>query len=509
MDKDTILTSPKGKATEKYIKKHYPEEYNKIIDYPGGIFSEKLYNYFYNSPKHLCPVCGKSTKFRNIIYGYSEYCSVNCSYKDNNRVLKIKETCKERYGVENPSQSKEIQEKKKDTCLKNHGVDCGLKLKDKIKETCKERYGVENPSQSKEIQEKKKDTYRRKFLKTHELHIGYNEDGEWICKCPNHNCNQCQEKTFIIPQQIFNDRKRLGSELCTKLLPIGHYNQNTSIELFVKNILDEYNINYCTNVRGIIDRKELDIYIPSKNIAIECNGVYWHSLKPSSYHKDKYLACLDKGIQLINVWEDWVRNKPEIVRSLIINKLGLCQERIYARSCYLKHISSKDCNIFLENNHIQGRSSGSVHLGLYYNEELVSIMLFGKSRVGIGKNEDGWELVRFCNKTNTIVVGGASKLFKYFLQEYKPTKIVSYSSNDISNGSIYNLLGFTKSNTYNTSYWYIDKNNMNRYHRYKFRKSGLKKMGFDVDGKTEAEIMRELPYYKIFDAGTLRWEKKI
>ena len=550
MDKEFILSSPKGRANSRYIEKNFPEEYKNIISFPGKTFPEQLYNYFYNSPTHICPICGKETPFRNIMYGYSEFCSTRCSYKGKSRVEKSQQTCLERYGVKNPSQSKEIQKKKEETCLKNHGVRSGFQLQEKFEQTCLERYGVKNPSQSNEIQkkkeetclknhgvrsglltesrqisminkygvdnpslvpelqEKKKETWRINFLKKHQIHIGFTENGDWICKCPHENCNKCDEKQFIIPQQVFNDRRRNQSEICTKLLPIGHFNQNTTLEQFVRNILDEYNIKYQTNVRDIIFPKEVDIYIPSKKIAIECNGIYWHSLKESSYHINKFIHCDNQNIQLLTIWEDWIRTKPDIVKSLIESKLGLISNKIYARKCKILEVPSKDCTEFLNNNHIQGSSPSSVKLGLYYENELVSIMIFSKSRVGIGKKEDGWELVRFCNKIDTNVVGGASKLLSYFIRYYNPSKIISYSSNDISNGNLYQVLGFQKEGISN-AYWYISQQTFERFHRFNFRKTKLKGMGFDTENKTESQIMSELPYWKIYDSGTIRWVKTI
>ncbi len=551
MDKEFILSKPQGRTSERFIKKNYPNEYVDILGYPGKKFSEKLYNYFYNCPIHICPICGKETPFRTILYGYSEFCSVECSYKSSNRIKKIKQTCLERYGVENPSQSKEIQKKKEQTCLKNYGVKSGFQLQEKFEQTCLERYGVKNPSQSKEIQKKKEQTclknygveypsqskevkektkqtcikkygvmypsqskeiqqkriktWQDNFLKKHDLHIGYTENGDWICKCPHPECNKCQEEQFIIPQQTYNDRVRNYSELCTTLLPIGQTNQGTTLELFIRDVLDKYNIVYQTNIRSIISPKELDIYIPSKQIAIECNGVYWHSLKEPSHHINKYKECQQKGIQLLTIWEDWIRNKPEIVESIIKSKLGIISNKIYARKCNIKLIESNICKEFLNQNHIQGFSPSTIKLGLYYNDELVSVMTFSKSRVGIGKKEDGYELVRFCNKLNTNIIGAASKLLKYFIKQYQPTQIISYSSNDISNGNLYKTLGFEKEQTSSAAYWYINQNNFQRYHRFNFRKSKLKEMGYDIENQTESQIMNELPYWKIYDSGTTRW----
>jgi hypothetical protein len=254
---------------------------------------------------------------------------------------------------------------------------------------------------------------------------------------------------------------------------------------------------------------ELDIYIPSKKIAIECNGIYWHSKNNSSFHQNKYKECRQKGIQLLTIWEDWIRNKPEIVESIIKSKLGIIENKIGARKCEIKLVESNVCKEFLNNNHIQGFSPSAIKLGLYYNDELVSIMAFSKSRVGIGKKDDGYELVRFCNKLNTNIIGAASKLLKYFIEIYKPCQIISYSSNDISNGNLYDVLGFEKENISPSAYWYINQNTFQRYHRFNFRKAKLKNMGYNTDKLTESQIMNELPYWKIYDSGTTRWVKKL
>ena len=163
MEKEYILSSPKGRANSRHIKKNYPEEYKIIITFPGKTFPEQLYNYFYNSPIHICPVCGEETPFRNIMYGYSEFCSVQCSYKGESRITKAQQTCLERYGVKNPSQSKEIQKKKEETCLKNYGVKYWLQDTERFKSIMLEKYGVTNSSY---LDKSKKKTRRNLFEKS-------------------------------------------------------------------------------------------------------------------------------------------------------------------------------------------------------------------------------------------------------------------------------------------------------------------------------------------------------
>ena len=448
---------------------------------------------------------------------------------------KIKQTCLEKYGVEHHLQSPKCIKKQKETNIGKYGVECISQREDykqRIKRTCLEKYGgvgyeskmindkiinttlnkygVDNVSKSDENKQLVKNKLRYNSIKHHENLIAYTEDGKWICKCPHPDCDKCIEKCYITYAGREYDRIKAGLETCTILCPIN--SNSSSLEIFIRNILDKYNIKYFSNVVGIINRKELDIYIPSKNIAIECNGCYWHSSleKQSSYHTQKYKDCHTQNIQLLSIWEDWVKTKPQIVESILLNKLGVCSNTIYARKTIIKDIDSKTSNTFLDSNHIQGRSAASVRLGLYVEDELVSVMTFSPPRVNMGGKEhkQQWELVRFCNKLNTRVVGGASKLLKYFIQTYNPESIVSFSMNDVSDGNLYKTLGFVTDDKITQSYWYIEPGTYKRYHRSSFTKQSIIKRGWrdKIDSEwTEKQVMTEQGYFCIYDSGQRKW----
>ena len=261
--------------------------------------------------------------------------------------------------------------------------------------------------------------------------------------------------------------------------------------------------------RTILDGKEIDIFLPQYNIGIECDGLRWHNElhKDKDYHLKKTEECKEHGIRLIHIFEDeWV-NKGEILKSMLLNLFGKTKNKIYARKCELKEVLAKDARKFLDENHIQGYSNSKINYGLYYNGELVSLMTFGKPRINLGgKKEDGsYELVRFCNKTNTNVIGGASKLFKHFIGEYNPDEIVSYSDKRWSLGLLYRILGFHHDHDSKPNYFYVD--GLTRLNRFGFRKSVLIKEGFNKD-KTEHEIMLERGIYRIYDCGTMVWKWK-
>ena len=431
---------------------------------------------------------------------------------------KSKQTNLERYGAENPMQCLEIKNKQKNNNIKKYGVSCTLELeniKNKSKQTCLEKYGVEYPSQNDEIKKKMVRAKTINIIKSKNdlIDIIYDDESyTYKCSCPHPECNKCQDKYYLCSPITYYNRRYKNSELCTNILPEQKdHTKNTTLEIFVKNILDKYHIDYECNNRVVLNGKELDIYIPSKKLAIECNGIYWHSSrnnKPQKYHYDKYILCKNLGIQLITIWEDQIYNYPDKIESIILNKCGVSSHKIYARKCIIRELSSKECKQFLNENHLQNNIYSSIKLGLYYNDELVSVMTFGKGRASLNNksSNDSYELYRFCNKLNTIVIGGASKLLKYFIKQYNPSIIVSFSANDISNGNLYDKLGFSKVNE-NISYWYID-NNFKRLHRYNFSKHNLKSMGFDTND-SEDIITKQLGLFKIYDSGQSKYILKL
>ena len=256
---------------ERYFKIHYPEFREYVIEHTLQYsWSERLYMIYNNINKRpKCPVCGNECNFWNIKTGYSTHCSRKCISKSQLTKIKKEEKCLAKWGVKNPMQSKEIQNKIKQTNLERYGVEYALQsndVKQKSKNTCLKKYGVEYISQSEEFKnickqnsierygvdhpmksdivkqnvrklhkekygveyitqrpeviKKVADKLRSNHLDRDDSLIGFTEDYNLIVKCPHQNCNKCNEKYFIIPGGIYHDRKRISTELCTRLLPI-------------------------------------------------------------------------------------------------------------------------------------------------------------------------------------------------------------------------------------------------------------------------------------------------
>lgn len=427
----------------------------------------------------------------------------------------IKKTNMDKFGVATPFESEFVWKKVKATNLDRYGFENpskNSKVKQKFKQTNLERYGVDNPSKSPEVIDRIIESRRTAAIDKIDGLIGYDETGNWIRECPHPECNKCEERNYVIPRSLYVSRNSQGTELCTRLLPVQdiHYS-GTTIELFVRDLLDKLHIEYIANDRSVLGGKELDIYVPSHKLAIECNGIYWHSAnrKDSKYHFNKYVQCREAGIQLLTIWEDQIVSKPDIVKSIICSKLGIYDVRVGARECEVREITGSESKQFLNQYHLQGSVISKYNLGLFYEGELVSVMTFGKKRRALGNKTNTpteFELYRYCTLGGTQVVGGASKLFKYFVEHYNPTTIESFSSNDISDGGLYESLGFTRVNEMSGSYWYIDEN-MKRYHRFNFTKGRLVKEGADPN-LSESQIMSQLGFIRIYDSGQSKWMLK-
>lgn len=274
---------------------------------------------------------------------------------------------------------------------------------------------------------------------------------------------------------------------------------------FIKTIYSGEVISGSRSLLG--DGREIDIFIPELKIGFEYNGVWHHSYNPSgtsyslrkdkTYHKSKTDICEEMGIDLIQIWSSSWLTKKEIWKSRILAKFGIINKKIYARKCVVKEISIGEKNTFLDNNHLQGRDKSNSKLGLFFDDELISVMTFGKSRYN--KNID-WELIRFATKLDTLVVGGFSKLLSYF-RKYNSGSIVSYADRMHSKGDVYQKNGFVNFKINPANYHYF-KDNETLLHRQNFQKA---KISEDGDTRSESQIMTDNGYKWVYDCGTITY----
>lgn len=442
---------------------------------------------------------------------------------------KRKKTCNIKYDVDNVSQVPFVKEKRIETIQKKYGVNYPFQseeVKDKIKQYFQKKYGVENPSQVEEFKQKREVTMLEKYgetniMRTRKMQSYFSEKRKQIFlrKLPvilnrldlelleeyehahfkhHWKCTKCNfefKQFWNVIQQGFT---------CPKCFPrlTGKSKTEDEIRNFLDSITKE---KIFEHARDVIPPKELDFFIPSKNIAIEYNGLYWHNDKRISkdYHLEKTISCMKKEIRLIHIFEDEWLFKNDIVKSRLEYLLGSTQkERVHARKCSIRVIDTRTKNKFLDMFHLQGHDISRIKLGAFYNDTLIAVMTFSYGNIAKGsKKEEGvWELNRFCSDYNYRIPGIASKMLKFFEKNYSWKKIYSYADLRWSNGNVYYQLGFSLEKLTQPNYWYLK--DCQRVHRFLLRKTPDEPKEI-----SEWVLRREQGYFRIWDCGHLKFVK--
>ena len=493
------------------------------VEYPlqSEEIKEKFKQTCLEKYRGVAPACSQEVQEKMKDTCLEKY-GVNYSFQSEETKEKIKQTMIERYGVEYPSQSEETKEKIKQTCIDRYGVNNPLQseeiknqikqiitkkygvehplqseeIKEKFKQTCIDRYGVNNPLQSEEIKDKVKQTcldrYGSSFYTQKHIPKEFLSQEWW------ENRKDFFEAKKITKQQI---SKRTCYLYAHKFRPDWKFQYFISQpHQRVINLLNEYQIEFEVNNRQVIKPLELDIYIPSKSLAIEVNGIYWHSEiaggKDRNYHLNKTIACEKKGIRLLQFWDIEIEDKWDIIKSIILSKIGIYKLKIGARKCKVIQVPNIVEKYFLNENHFQGYRPSSICLGLEYKSELVSLMSFTRPRFSSRYN---WELLRFCNKKDTQVIGGASKLFN----KRPEGSLITYADRRYSQGNLYLQLGMNQQDSSNPSYSYT-KDYQVLENRMKYQKHKLPNIleTFNPD-LTEWENMKVNGFDRIWDCGNL------
>jgi hypothetical protein len=418
--------------------------------------------------------------------------------------VRVKATKKERYGDENYNNFEQI----KATLVEKYGKDNFRKTdgyKTRYKETCLKKYGIDHASKSSEYKDSHKRTMFEKFTTSDRFQnfvpkFSFDEYDGVTKKYNKPYMFECKRCGMIEGHNLANGLDVRCSR-CDKTMS----GFQLEVVEFVKQLLPGEPV--VTNNRVILAPLELDIYIPSKNLAIETDGLYWHTEvsggKNKNYHLNKTKLAASKGIRLIHIFENEWKHKPEIVKSVLRSMLAKENEIIYARKCDIRPVPTTHKTKFLEENHLQGQDHATVKLGLYHKNELVSLMTFVKSRFD---KKVEWEMSRFCTKRGVTVIGGSSRLFKCFVEEHKPNSVVSYSDRRYFSGETYLKLGFEFVDNTPPNYHYIIDGYSTLQSRINWQKAKLDKKLLTFDPKlSEWENMRANGFDRIWDCGHSKW----
>ena len=498
---------------------------------------QKRYGGTYQSTEEYRKKCQDTCKKR---YGVSHY-SKTKEFHD-----KTKQTNLERYGVENPFQSEETKKKMKQTWVDKYGVDHPWKnnsvkqkamqtnlerygvenpfqseeTKKKMKQTWVDKYGVENPFQSEEIKEKMKQTWVAHYGEEHwtkteegrqklrirgraenfELKMQMLKKHKNIMLLSNYNeflkDDQIRYKCLNCGNEFLSSGSNIQRVSCPECSSLGGISiEEKSVLKYIQSI---YSGEIVENTRKVIAPMEMDIYIPEKKFAIEFNGSWWHSADKvgKDYHLQKTLACQEKGIRLIHVFEWEWQDKRSICRSLIRSALGIFEHSIGARECKIIEMDSNSYKTFLEENHLQGAVNSSIRLALVYNGETVACAGWGKSRF----KKDEMELHRFCIKGGWKVSGALSRLSAHCGID----SFVSYVDLAHFTGEGYRKAGFIETGHSEPSYhWCRGSEVLSRLRTQKHRLPELLGEDFNPD-LTEVENMTLAGWTQVFDCGNLK-----
>lgn len=459
-----------------------------------------------NWEKRVCPICNR------VFYARKKYSKITCSIE-----------CYNTYII----QHKNDINKKRSEALKQ--FNCGRTKEEKqielakARKTCLEKYGVDMYQKTDEYRNKmsimlkgKDWSFRTKKNKERLLpkyaKICEDDNLELIEFRNRFDCTvKCKKCNSVFDVHVLGYLTNITNKnICRHCHPNVNSISETQPLKFIENILIKNNISYIKNDRSILKPYEIDLYIPLLGVGIEVNGNYWHSEfsgnKDKNYHINKTKDAYNKNIKLLQIFEDEIVNKPDIVESRLKNVLGLTSCKIFARKCLISRIDSKTKKEFLEENHIDGDSISKYNYGLYYNGELVSVATFGSRKIS---GSQQFEMIRFANKINKNVVGGFSKILKHFMRDVKPREIITYadvrwSGMDYTK-TVYNKNGFIFKGYTKPNYFYVDKKKyLLRLNRLNFTKQKLVKMGFD-SSKTEIQIMLENGFDRIWNCGSMKF----
>lgn len=497
----------------RYMSKSAIAELQALTSSCTGGLNERLYWLRNNLSSYpSCRTCQQpltSKSFVSSTVGYRTYCGRACMRRSAEYAASYKATCLQKYGVEHSFSNANVQETRQATNLIRYGdSNPGRWSSQLFKDRMSEKYGDDNPLRVPTIRNQVSASLKQGYISSGRLdarlaeikrlenvdllgdYVGFDVKHEW-----QHSCGE-----------------RFWSNLADGKVPscpkcYGSSRPEYELYKLLVDTLGEDRVK--RRDRSVIAPLELDVYLPDFKLAVELNGVYFHSElflgeKAATYHLGKKRLCQAHGVKLLQVFDSEWREQRAIVESKLRSALGLSQ-RMYARKLNVERISSDDACKFLSVAHLQGADRSSKAYALIDDDGLAAVMTFCKPRFS---KRHAWELSRFASKLNTTVVGGASRLLAAFLKDEAPAPgaLVSYADARFSEGNLYRQLGFKELRLGPPNYWYVRSGN--RLSRYQAQKHKLAKLlGEAYDPLlTEVQNMNRAKWYRLFDCGSYVFE---
>lgn len=409
-----------------------------------------------------CDYCGSTKEMKNqtrteSMKNYPKDACKACSGK------KQKESLMSKYGVETTQALPHVKEKTKATNLKKFGNEefFGSKEgKEKAKSGMVEKYGVENTMKAEEFRQKVAETNTKKYGVDNVFKLKEFQDKAFekrietgsIKTFDGKMIKDLAKETGYAYSSMAERIKHLGVDIATFAAK-----QESSLELQMATILDECGLRYQKQFR--IEGKIADFLISGSRVLVEADGLYWHSDagdKSDNYHSIKRDIYYSNGYKSLFFREDEIRDKPEILKSIIKNAMGLSTKKA-ARKLDFKEVDFGDVKLFIESNHLMGVTNNVSRSFTLSDSSGIQCVL------QIKKLSDGeYDVARFCSASGISVTGGFSKLLKNFVKFYKPKSIQTFVDLRYGTGEYLLNLGFEKSSRYNSFRWTDGKHTFHR-----------------------------------------------
>lgn len=207
--------------------------------------------------------------------------------------------------------------------------------------------------------------------------------------------------------------------------------------------------------RILIAPQEVDILLPNKSIAIEFNGLIWHSNKfgkDKNYHINKTVQCKEKGINLIQIFEDEWLFRKEAVKSQLKHILSVPHITIDSNKCIVKNVQVKDAKSFISENSLESYHNAVYRCGLYYDDELLAIL----GIKNYNKAENSYMITNYAIKDGYNINGGLRKLINHIVITHKPSSLNAYIDKRWNNSSDFTDVNFNYAKDTKPTYYYVN-----------------------------------------------------
>lgn len=275
--------------------------------------TQKYYDEFYKKENEgKCEVCGKPTKFFNLMKGYLKCCSKSCSHKTDHFRKSFSESITNKSEEEiiswrNGTRDKIRSQSSYNKCITDEEV---------------KRRNKQSLQNLKEIVEKCNCTF---------LDYEYGNNNLIINRVL-FQCNKCGNSYSRLRACLDRRNREKNYNLCPNCSPKNNSKPEKELADYIASI---YKGNIRRNDRFILKGNELDIVLPNLKLAFEFDGIFWHMdsrfYKPSdinpktnhsaqdiwNFDKEKIKKCADIGITLIRIKEyDWVCDNENVKNNI-------------------------------------------------------------------------------------------------------------------------------------------------------------------------------------------------